>query len=77
MLEEYPNVVYSEVYFDLQKAEGRDLYESVEYFKTSDGRYIYNGGNFVSREWLENELSQMPATLTLTAWIKENEDEIQ
>jgi hypothetical protein len=34
-------------------------------------------GNFVSRPWLEKELAKLDAILTMTAWIKENEDEIQ
>lgn len=76
LIEEYPNIIYSEIYFDLQKMSGPELCESVEYFKTVSGRYLYRG-EFVSREWLENELSQLDTLLTMTAWIKEKEDEIQ
>ena len=70
LLEEYTNISYFEVYFETQKASDRELYESVEYFKRADGRYHYNG-EFVSRERLENELAQLDAMLTMTAWIKE------
>jgi hypothetical protein len=74
LIEEYPNITYSEIYFDLQKMSGHELYESVEYFKTASGRYLYQG-EFVSREWLKNELAQLDTLLTMTAWIKEKENE--
>ncbi len=73
LLEEYPNITFMEVYFDVQKASGSELKEGVEYFRRGD-RYMYDG-NFVSRPWLEKELAKLDATLTMTAWIKEKENE--
>jgi hypothetical protein len=74
LIEEYPNIIYSEICFDVQKMSGSELYESIEYFKTVSGRYLYQG-EFVSRERLEKELSQLDTLLTMTAWIKETENE--
>lgn len=70
LFEEYPNIIYSELYFDMQKMSDAQLYESVEYFKTVSGRYLYQG-KFVSREYLEQELSQLDTQLIMTARIKE------
>jgi hypothetical protein len=75
LLEEYPNITFMEVCFEVQKASSQELRDGVEYFRRGD-RYIYDG-NFVSRPRLEKELAKLDATLIMTAWIKENEDEIQ
>ena len=75
LLEEYPNITFMEVYFDVQKATGRELTEAVDYFRCGD-RYRYDG-NYVSRPWLEKELAKLDAILTMTAWIKERTDEVQ
>ena len=74
LLEEYPNITFMEVYFDVQNAQGQELKEAVDYFRRGD-RYMYDG-EFVSRPKLESIISKLPATLTMTAWIKEKEDEL-
>ena len=73
LLEKYPSITYCEISFDFQKASAAEVYESVENFKCADGRYIYNG-DFVSREFLGNELSRIDAKLVMTAWIKEKSE---
>ena len=70
LLREHPKLTYFEASFDLQKMNKAELNESVEYFKTVSGRYLYEG-NFVSREYLEKELSQIDSRIVLTAKIAE------
>lgn len=70
LLDEHPKLTYFEAIFDLQKMNKAELSESVEYFKTISGRYLYEG-NFVSREYLEEELSQVTSKIVLTASIEE------
>ena len=76
LFENYPTITYCEISFTTQKASRSEVNEAVEYFKCRDGRYIYDG-EFVSREFLEKELSQIDANLFMTAWIKEKENEVQ
>ena len=73
LLDEYPKLTYFEATFDLQKMNKAELSESIEYFKTISGRYLYEG-NFVSREYLEQELSQIDSRIVMTAAIKESEN---
>ena len=69
LLEEHPSITFMEIYFDIQNALGQELHEAVEYFRRGD-RFMYDG-EFMSRSKLESIISQLPATLTMTAWIKE------
>jgi hypothetical protein len=71
LLENYPTD-YFEISFELQKPDGRELWEAVEYFRCSDGRYLYDG-NIVSRNWLAEELAQLDYKLHMTAWVKEKD----
>ena len=70
LLDEHPKLTYFEATFDLQKMNKAELSESVEYFKTISGRYLYEG-NFVSREYLEEALAQVTSKIVLTANIEE------
>lgn len=72
LLEKYSNITYFEISFELQKPDERELWEAVEYFRCSDGRYLYDG-NIVSRHWLAEELSQLDYKLHMTAWVKEKD----
>jgi hypothetical protein len=74
LIEKYPTITYCEITFDLQKASGAELNESVENFKCADGRYIYDG-NVVSRGFIADKLSKNDTKLIMTAWIKESEGE--
>ena len=71
LFDEHPNLIYFEAYFELQKVNKAELNQCVEYFKTISGRYLY-GGEFVSRDYLEKELSQIDSRIVMTAAIKEN-----
>lgn len=71
MLDEHHKLTYFEATFDLQKMNETELNKSVEYFKTISGRYLYEG-NFVSREYLKEELSQVTSKIVLTANIEED-----
>ena len=71
VLDDHPKLTYFEATFDLQKMNKAELNESVEYFKTVSGRYLYEG-NFVSREYLEKELSQVTSKIVLIASIRED-----
>lgn len=75
LLEKYPRITFCEISFELQKASGLELNESVEQFKCRDGRYILDG-NIVSREYVAKELSKVYNKLLMTAWIEETEKEI-
>lgn len=74
LLEEHPDITFMEVYFEVQNAQGQELKEAVDYFRRGD-RYMYDG-EFLSRPKLESIISELPATLTMTAWIKEIKDEV-
>ena len=70
LLNDHPNLVYFEASFDITKVNSAELGECVEFFKTMSGRYLYEG-NFVSREFLEKELSSIDSKIVLTAKIGE------
>ena len=71
LIEKYPTITYCEISFEVRKATEAEVYEALEYFHCSDGRYIYKG-DIVSRADLAQELSQIDAKLIMTAWIKED-----
>lgn len=70
LLREHPKLTYFEASFDIQKVNKAELNECIEYFKTISGRYLYEG-DFVSREYLEKELSQIDSKIVMTATIAE------
>lgn len=70
LLDEHPNLVYLEASFEVTKVNHKELCECVEFYKTVSGRYLYEG-NFVSREFLEKELSEITSKIVLTAGIGE------
>lgn len=72
LLENFPSMDYRSITFELCKPNSHELRIWVEDFKCLDGRYHY-GGDFVSREWLEKELSQKPYKITMCADVWEEE----
>ena len=63
-IEKYPSITHFETLFELEKASKTEICEAVEGFKI-DGRYIYKG-EFVSREYIEEELSKVDTKLITT-----------
>lgn len=74
LLETYPSMEYRDITFEVLKPEPSELHRLVEDFKCLDGRYHY-GGAFVSREWLEKELSQKDYKIFMNAYVEEADNE--
>ncbi len=74
LLEDYPSTEYRSITFEVLKPSPSELGELAESFKRLGGRYHY-GGDFVSREWLEKELSQKDYKIFMNAYVKEADDE--
>ena len=72
LLEKYPSTEYRSIIFEVFKPESQELCKLVESFKYSDGQYHYDG-NFVSREWLEKELSQKDYKVSMSVYIAEGD----
>ena len=69
MMEKYPARAYVELAFETQRLEGEELERRIDPYRRADGRYIYRG-EFVTRQFLEEELSQIDAVLKLTAYVR-------
>ena len=69
MMEKYPARAYVELAFETQKLDGEELARWVDCYRRADGMYIYRG-EFVTRQFLEEEFSQIDAILKLTAYVR-------